>query len=233
MIQVKDLESGYGKLQVLRGINLDIEKGDLVAIIGPNGSGKSTTLKCIFGLLKTWKGTIKFNKNFITNKRPDQIVKLGISYVPQGRLVFQTMTVLENLQMGAYLVKDKSIINQRLEKVFERFPILKEKQNQLASFLSGGQQQMLSIGRALMLDPELILLDEPSLGLSPKLMTDIFKKIKEINKEGTTVILVEQNARMALEICNKAYVLENGKIALHGGKELANKKEVKELYIGH
>jgi branched-chain amino acid transport system ATP-binding protein len=233
MLQVNNLESGYGKLQVLRGINLDIQKGDLVAIVGPNGSGKSTTLKCIFGLLKTWKGTIKFNNENITNKRPDEIVKLSISYVPQGRLTFTTLTVKENLEMGAYIIKDKGLIKKRMNGVFNRFPILGQKQDELASFLSGGQQQMLSIGRALMLKPDLILLDEPSLGLSPKLMTEIFRKIKEINEQGTTVILVEQNARMALEICNKAYILENGRIALHGGKELARKKEVKELYIGH
>ena len=233
MLKITNLESGYEKLQVLKEINLEIKPNEIVAIIGPNGSGKSTVLKCIIGLLKTWKGNISFNNKNITNKRPDEIIKFGISYVPQGRLVFQTMTVLENLEMGAYLIRDNTIIKNRLEKIFEMFPILKERQSQLASFLSGGQQQMLSIARALMLQPELILLDEPSLGLSPKLMTEIFRKIKEINKEGTAVILVEQNARMALEICDKAYVLENGRVVLHGGKELIKKKEVKELYIGH
>lgn len=233
MINIKGLEAGYDKLQILKGISINIKKGDLAVIIGPNGSGKSTTLKCIFGLVRPWKGSITLDNKSITCKRPDQIVRLKVSYVPQGRLVFQTMTVNENLEMGAYLIKDNDIIKERLKEVFERFPILEEKQNMLASFLSGGQQQMLSLARALMLKPEVILLDEPSLGLSPKLMTEVFKKIKEINKQGVTVILVEQNARMALEICNKAFILENGKVALKGGRELARKKIVKDLYLGH
>jgi branched-chain amino acid transport system ATP-binding protein len=233
MINIKDLEAGYEKLQILKGINMNIQKGDLAVIIGPNGSGKSTTLKCIFGLVKPWKGSITLNGKDITNQRPHQIVKLKMSYVPQGRLVFQKMTVKENLEMGAYLIRDKSIIKDRLKEMFERFPILKEKQNIIASYLSGGQQQMLSIARALMLKPDVILLDEPSLGLSPKLMTEVFRKIKEINKQGVTIILVEQNARMALEICNKAFILEGGRVALKGGKELARRKIVKSLYLGH
>ena len=194
MLKVKNLEAGYGKLQILKDINLDIKKGDLTAIVGPNGSGKSTTLKCISGLLKAWKGSIEFKDENITNKEPDKIVKLGISYVPQGRLVFQTMTVRENLEMGAYTVKDKDIVKQRMKEIFEMFPILKDKQYELASFLSGGQQQMLSIGRALMLKPDLILLDEPSLGLSPKAQTEIFATIKKLRDEGIAIVIVEQNA---------------------------------------
>ncbi|MBI4154481.1 ABC transporter ATP-binding protein [Candidatus Woesearchaeota archaeon] len=233
MLKVEDLEASYGYLKILHGINLEVKKNDLVAIVGPNGSGKSTTIKTIFGLVKADKGKISFKDHDITNKNPDEIVKHGISYVPQGRMVFQTMSVEENLEMGAYLIGDKEVINDRIEEVYEIFPLLREKRNQKATFLSGGQQQMLSIGRALMLKPELILLDEPSLGLAPKTMVEIFRKIKEINKQGTSVILVEQNAHMALEICNKAYVLERGRIALHDGPELSAKKLVKDLYLGH
>ena len=233
MLKVEDLEASYGYLKILKGINLNVNKGDLVAIIGPNGSGKSTTIKTIFGLLKAEKGNILFKDKHITNKKPHEVVRYGIAYVPQGRMVFQTMTVEENLEMGAYTVKDRKEIKKRIFKIYEMFPILKEKKHQRATFLSGGQQQMLSIGRALMLNPELILMDEPSLGLAPKNMLEIFKKIKEINNDGTTVVLVEQNAHMALEICNKAYVLEQGRIALHGGPELAKSEIVKNLYLGH
>ena len=233
MLKVEDLEASYGYLKILKGINLNVNKGDLVAIIGPNGSGKSTTIKTIFGLLKAEKGNILFKDKHITNKKPHEVVRYGIAYVPQGRMVFQTMTVEENLEMGAYTVKDRKEIKKRIFKIYEMFPILKEKKHQRATFLSGGQQQMLSIGRALMLKPELILMDEPSLGLAPKNMLEIFKKIKEINNNGTTVVLVEQNAHMALEICNKAYVLEQGRIALHGGPELAKSEIVKNLYLGH
>ncbi len=231
MLQVKNLEAGYGHLKILKGINLEVKQGDLVALIGPNGSGKSTILKCIFGLLKINKGKIIFKKKNIANKNPDDIVKLGISYVPQGRRVFQTMTVKENLEMGAFIL-EKNLIKERIEEVYNYFPILKEKKDQKATFLSGGQQQILSIGRSLMLKPELLLLDEPSLGLAPKTMIEIFRKIKEINKLGSTIILVEQNARMALEISNKAYVLESGKIVLYGSN-LQNKKLVKDLYLSH
>src|SRR3989344_8850938 len=188
---------------------------------------KVEDLEASYGYLKIFKD------KHITNKKPHEVVRYGIAYVPQGRMVFQTMTVEENLEMGAYTVKDRKEIKKRIFKIYEMFPILKEKKHQRATFLSGGQQQMLSIGRALMLNPELILMDEPSLGLAPKNMLEIFKKIKEINNDGTTVVLVEQNAHMALEICNKAYVLEQGKIVLHGGPELAKSEIVKNLYLGH
>lgn len=233
MLEVKDLEASYGYLKVLRDISLTAKEGDLVALVGPNGSGKSTTLKTIFGLIKPDKGKIFFKKMNISGKNPDEIVRLGISYVPQGRRVFQTMTVEENLEMGAYILEDKNLVKERIEEVYEFFPMLKEKRNQKATFLSGGLQQMLSIGRALMLKPELLLLDEPSLGLAPKIMVEIFRKIKEINKQGTTIVLVEQNARMALEIANKSYILESGRVVMHGGSELSKKKVVKDLYLGH
>jgi len=233
LLELKGVEAGYGPIKVLHGINITAKKGDIVAIVGPNGSGKSTTIKSIFGLVHPTKGTITFKGKSLLGQTADQIVHHGISYVPQGRMVFQTMTVEENLEMGAYILKDKKVIQERLKKMYTMFPILEEKKNQHATFLSGGQQQMLSIARALMLEPELLLLDEPSLGLAPNMMVTIFRTIKEINKTGTTIVLVEQNAHMALEICTKAYILEQGKIALSGGPEIAKKKQVKELYLGH
>lgn len=234
MLEVKELEAGYGKLQILKGINLVAKKGDLVALVGPNGSGKSTTLKSIFGILKPTKGQVLFNGKNISSKKPNDVVKLGISYVPQGRRVFQSMTVEENLEVGGFILNDDKLIRERIKEVYESFPILKQKKDQKATFLSGGQQQMLSIGRALMLKPDLLLLDEPSLGLAPNIMADIFNTIKEINKKGTTIILVEQNANMALEICSKAYVLDSGKIALKSSSNSkeSKKKLVKDLYLG-
>jgi branched-chain amino acid transport system ATP-binding protein len=233
ILELKGIEAGYGPIKVLHGVNITAKKGDIIAIVGPNGSGKSTTIKSIFGLVQPKKGQITFKGKKLVGQTADQIVHQSISYVPQGRMVFQTMTVEENLEMGAYIIKDKEVVKQRLQKMYTMFPILEEKKNQHATFLSGGQQQMLSIARALMLEPELLLLDEPSLGLAPNMMINIFRTIKEINKTGTTIVLVEQNAHMALEICNKAYVLEQGKIALSGGPEIAKKKQVKELYLGH
>lgn len=233
MLEIRNLEAGYGHLKILKGINLIAKKGDLVALVGPNGSGKSTTLKCISGLLKPKKGRILLKKRNISGMNPDEVVRLGVSYVPQGRRVFQTMTVEENLEMGGFILENKELVKERTKEIYSYFPILKERKDQKASFLSGGQQQMLSIGRALMLKPEILLLDEPSLGLAPNVMADIFRKINEINKRGTTIILVEQNAHMALEICNRAYVLEQGRIALHDGSSLVNKKLVKQLYLGH
>lgn len=232
VLQIKDLEAGYGKLQILYGIDLDVEKGDLLAIIGPNGSGKSTTLKSIFGIIKAWKGQVLLNKKNISRKSPDKIVRLGISYVPQGRRVFQKMTVQENLEMGAFILNDRNKVKERLEKVFEFFPLLEKKKKQKATFLSGGQQQMLSIGRALMLQPDILLLDEPSLGLDPGMMAEIFKIIKEINKKGTTIILVEQNAKMALEIANKVCVLQTGKIAFSGKKNKSTMQNIEKIYFG-
>lgn len=231
LLKIENLESWYGKLQILKGIDMEINKGELVAIIGPNGSGKSTTLKSIFGLVKNKKGKIIYNKQNLVSRKPSEIVKIGISIVPQGRRVFSTMTVEENLEIGGFILRNKEEVEKRIQQVYDYFPVLKEKKHQKATFLSGGQQQMLSIGRALMLNPDLLLLDEPSLGLSPKLMKEIFQKIKEINKKGTTIILVEQNAIAALEICDKAYILETGKVVLKDAKQVS-KKQFQDVYFG-
>ncbi len=232
MLEVKSLEASYGNLKILNGIDLDVKRGDLVAIIGPNGSGKSTTIKTISGLIKPDGGSVKFNGEDITGWDPHVIVKLGLAYVPQGRMVFETLSVEENLEMGGFILKDKETMRKHMEEVYKFFPELKEKRHQKATFLSGGQQQMLSIGRAMMLKPDLLMLDEPSLGLAPNLMQEIFRKLGELNKKGTTIVLVEQNAYMALDICNKAYVLENGKAALYGDPRTTKKERVKSLYFG-
>jgi branched-chain amino acid transport system ATP-binding protein len=232
MIQVKELESGYGKVKVLNGINLKVDQGDLVAIIGPNGSGKSTAIKTIFGLIKPYRGSVSFNGRDITGLRANEIARMGLAYVPQGRIVFETMTVKENLEMGGFIINDKNLVKERIKDVYKFFPILQEKRKQKATFLSGGQQQMLSIGRSLMLKPEVLMLDEPSLGLAPNLMMEIFTKIKQLNKNGMTIILVEQNASMALKIANKALVLEDGRIALSGGKNILKHKRIKDIYFG-
>jgi branched-chain amino acid transport system ATP-binding protein len=234
ILNIKELEASYTNLKILKGIDLEVGEGDLVAIIGPNGCGKSTTLKCIFGLLDVERGKILFEGKNIADKSPDEIVKLGISYVPQGARVFRTLSVDENLEMGAFILDDRGLIEKRKNEIYKFFPALKEKSDQRATFLSGGQQQMLGVGRALMLKPKLLLLDEPSAGLAPNLTAELFAKIKKINDNGTTIILVEQNASMALAIANKAYVLESGKIAFHGdAKKIANSRIVRDLYLGH
>lgn len=231
ILQIQNLESWYAKIQILHSVNLYVNKNEIVSIIGPNGAGKSTVLKSIFGLVKKRKGSIAFENKNIINMQPNEIVNMGISYVPQGRSVFTTLTVQENLQLGAYIRKDK--FENDLNLIYNKFPILKERKNQKAGLLSGGEQQMVAIGRALMLKPKLILLDEPSLGLSPKIKRDIFEKIQEIRDSGVTVLLVEQNARMALEMSDRAYVLETGKNKLEGaGKELLKDKRVQHLYLG-
>ena len=232
-LQVKNIESGYGEMKIVKGVSLAIEQKDIVALIGPNGAGKSTVLKTIFGMLKADKGSVSFEGKKITGMKTDELVKLGIGFVPQGRRVFAELSVEENLEMGGFLLKDKAEIKKRLDNVYRMFPILKEKRKQRAMLLSGGQQQMLSIGRALMMTPKLLMLDEPSLGLAPKVMKEIFDMIVNINKEGTAVLLVEQNAYHALKICTKAYVLENGKVALKGGKDITKNPKIKKLYLGH
>lgn len=232
ILRIADLEAWYGELQVLHGVTMHVNSGELVAIIGPNGSGKSTTLKSIAGLLQKKKGAIGFEDKKISRTRAHQITRLGISFVPQGRRVFPTMTVEENLEIGGFILSDK-LVKERLAEVYSFLPDLKRFRNKKATFLSGGQQQLLSIGRALMLKPKVLLLDEPSLGLSPKAMKAIFRKIVEIKKKGTTVILVEQNAKAALEIADRAYVLELGRNKLTGeGKKLLNDKRVGKLYLG-
>ena len=233
MLEVKGIDVYYGAIHALKGLSLEVEEGSIVTLIGANGAGKTTTLKSISGLLRPRNGTIMFKGRDISKVAPEKIVGLGISQVPEGRRVFATMTVLENLEMGAYLRKDKKGIESDLENVFTRFPRLKERRKQTAGTLSGGEQQMLAIGRALMARPELMLMDEPSMGLAPLLVKEIFEIIKDINARGTTILLVEQNANMALSIANRAYVIETGEIVLEGtAEQLINSEEVKKAYLG-
>ena len=232
MLEIKKLVAGYDKQEILHEVNFSAKNAEIVAIIGPNGSGKSTLLKSIFNLAQIYSGEIIFKDKNITKMPTHELIYEGISFVPQGRQVFNELTVLENLEMGAFVMKDKEIIKRNLDDIFKKFPFLKDKKNDFAFSLSGGQQQMLAIARALIQNPQLILLDEPSLGLSPKMTNEVFEKIKEINKEGVTVIIVEQNARKAVETADRTYILENGKIALEGGKEILNNKKVKEIYFG-
>jgi len=231
MLTITNLDAGYGNLKILNDVSIDLVAGDLTIIIGPNGSGKSTTVKSVFGLTDRFSGKIVFDGHDLTKLKTHEIVRLGIGYVPQGRLVFDTLTVEENLDMGGFGL-EKQLVQRRKAEVLQLFPILKERLGQKASFLSGGQQQMLSIGRALMRKPKLLLLDEPSLGLDPKTQKLIFKTIQEINKAGTTVMMVEQNAHQALRICKHAFVIENGVVAAKGGPSLAKQKRMKELYLG-
>ncbi|SHE98078.1 amino acid/amide ABC transporter ATP-binding protein 2, HAAT family [Caldanaerobius fijiensis DSM 17918] len=233
MLELKDLHVYYGAIHALQGISLKVEEGEIVTLIGANGAGKSTTLNTISGLNRVQNGSIIFNGKDITRMSPPDIVKLGICQVPEGRRIFPNMTVLENLELGAYLRSDKEGIKKDLEDVYRRFPRLLERKGQLAGTLSGGEQQMLAIGRALMSRPRLLLMDEPSMGLAPIIVKDIFNIIKEINQSGTTILLVEQNARMALSIAHRGYVLETGRITLEGpAKELADNPQVQKAYLG-
>ncbi|NLO89958.1 MAG: ABC transporter ATP-binding protein, partial [Clostridia bacterium] len=223
----------YGAIWALKRINLTVGEGEIVSLIGANGAGKSTTLRVISGIVKISSGRIIFQGENISKTPAHDIVKKGIAHVPEGRRVFANLTVMENLELGAYLRKDKEGIKKSLEKVFEHFPRLKERKHQKAGTLSGGEQQMLAIGRALMSKPKLLLLDEPSMGLAPILVQEIFNIIKEINQTGTTILLVEQNAHMALQIADRSYVLETGRIVLSGkARELAETEEVKKAYLG-
>jgi len=233
MLKLENVETYYGNIHALKNISLDINGGEIVTVIGANGAGKTTTLKTICGLVHATSGKIYFNGNDITNLDTADIVEAGIAMVPEGRRIFPRMTVLENLQLGAYLNKNREEIKKDLEKVFELFPILKNRLKQIAGTLSGGEQQMLAIGRALMAKPKLLLLDEPSMGLAPMIVSNIFEIIKEINRKGTTILLVEQNAQMALSIADKGYVIETGKIVLQDTAEnLLNNEEVKKAYLG-
>lgn len=232
MLSVDTINTYYGAIHALHDVSLHVEQGEIVSIIGSNGAGKSTLLRTISGLLRCRNGKISFEGQEIQDMDPCDIVKLGVSQSPEGRKIFTNMSVLENLQLGAYTRKDKEIL-QDMEEVQQRFPRLRERIRQNAGTLSGGEQQMLAIGRALMSRPRLLLLDEPSLGLAPNLVTEIFRIILEINSEGTTVLVVEQNASRALEIAHRAYVLETGKIVLSDtGKALLNNPKVKEAYLG-
>ena len=233
MLEIIDLHVHYGVIEALKGISLEVNEGEIVALIGANGAGKTTMMQSISGIVKKSGGEINFLNESIMKANPKHIVEMGLTQVPEGRRIFTGMSVYENLMMGAFLRKDKDGIKHDYAKVCEQFPILKERMNQDASTLSGGEQQMLAMGRALMAKPKLLLLDEPSMGLAPILVKEIFNIIEEINKSGTTVLLVEQNAKMALSIAHRAYVLETGKVVMSGtGEELAKSPDVQKAYLG-
>ena len=233
MLTVKNLAVHYGVIEAIREVSFEVKEGEIVSLIGANGAGKSTILKAVSGLIRPSRGEIVYEGTPITTATPKQIVEKGISQVPEGRHIFSGMTVLENLEMGAFLRKDKAEIEKDLNLVFERFPILNERKNQDAATLSGGEQQMVAMGRALMSRPRLLLLDEPSMGLAPILIKEIFHIIEEINRTGTTVLLIEQNAKMALKIANRGYVLETGNVVQTGtGKELLESDIIQKAYLG-
>ncbi|MGH7775140.1 MAG: ABC transporter ATP-binding protein [Candidatus Binatia bacterium] len=233
MLKADGIHASYGKLEILHGVSLEIKPRELVSIIGPNGAGKSTAFKTIVGLLQPVSGRVYFDGRDITGLLPYQVLRLGLAYVPQGRIVFPQMTVLENLEMGAYIEIDDLRIRESLERVYAMFPILAERRQQKAGTMSGGEQQMLAIGRSLMTTPKLILLDEPSLGLSPKFVTLIFEKLIEMKQIGYTMVVVEQNASKALSVADRGYVLELGRNRFEGtGQSLLNDPEVKRLYLG-
>jgi len=234
MIKVNNIDVGYGDVQVLYDVSLDIKDGELVAVIGANGAGKTTLLRAISGVLKATSGTIEFEEQEISNRPPDKIVAKGIVHIPEGRLLFPDMSVRENLMMGAYLTRDAEIKNERMRAVYEMFPKMKERETQMAGTLSGGEQQMLAIGRGLMASPRLLMLDEPSLGLAPKLVQQVFDLAQQINRDfGVTILLVEQNVRKSCEISNRVFVLENGRVVLSGsGKNMLENDHVREAYLG-
>lgn len=233
MLKLEDVNAYYGTVHALKGINININQGEIVVLIGANGAGKTTALKTLSGILKPKTGKILFEGKDISSSPAPDIVKLGISHVPEGRRIFPSMTVMENLEMGAYTRKDKTCLKGDYENIFSKFPILKERKNQLAGTLSGGEQQMLAIGRALMSRPKLLLLDEPSMGLAPLIVKEIFEIIKDINKTGTTILLVEQNANMALQCANRAYVIRTGSIEIEGtANDLLNDERIKKAYLG-
>jgi branched-chain amino acid transport system ATP-binding protein len=232
MLAIHGLRSGYGKIEVLHDVDLAIEQGKIVTLIGANGAGKTTLLKTISGLIRPTAGTIEFAGRVINRTPAHKIVALGISHVPEGRAVLKRMTVMDNLRMGAYVRSDADV-ERDIGEVFARFPVLAERRQQLATTLSGGEQQMLAIGRALVARPRLLLMDEPSLGLAPKFVTRIFQTLRELRQEGKTILLVEQNARQALQVADHAYVMERGRIALSGsGESLLNTPEVQRTYLG-
>jgi branched-chain amino acid transport system ATP-binding protein len=233
ILELQNVHSYYGHIHALKGISLRVEEGEIVTIIGANGAGKSTTLRTISGLLHPREGTIKLEGKDITYANPHLIVKMGVGHVPEGRGIFPKLTVRENLEMGAYTITDSNKIRQRMEWVFELFPRLKERLNQYGGTLSGGEQQMLAIARALMLYPRILMLDEPSMGLAPVLVELIFEVIQKLNKEGTTILLVEQNALMALSIAHRGYVLQTGEVVLHDtGENLRKNPMVQKAYLG-
>ena len=233
MLKIEDLEVSYGAVQALRGISMEVNDGEIVSLIGANGAGKTTTLHAITGLVPIKSGSVIYDGHDLRKTDPSRIVTMGLAHVPEGRQVFTRMTVAENLAMGAYFRKDKKAIADDLERVYARFPRLKERAKQLAGTLSGGEQQMLAVGRALMARPKLIMMDEPSLGLAPLVVRDIFEIIRQINHQGVSILLIEQNAHMALKVADSAYVMETGCITLSGaGKDLLNNEAVKKAYLG-
>ena len=233
MLEIKDLEVYYGMIQAIKGVSFDVNEGEVIALIGANGAGKTTILHTITGLINAQKGSVWFEGKEITKVPAHKIVSMGMAHVPEGRRVFANLTVLQNLKMGAYTRKDKTEIEQTLDSIYKRFPRLMERQNQLAGTLSGGEQQMLAMGRALMSHPKIILMDEPSMGLSPIFVNEIFDIIKSVSASGTTVLLVEQNTKKALSIADRAYVLETGKIVLSGkASDLLNNDSIKKAYLG-
>lgn len=232
VLEVKNIETYYGAIQALRGISIDVHQGEIVTLIGSNGAGKSTTLKSISGLAKVKSGSIYYKNKEITNKPPHETTLLGVAHVPEGRRIFSSLTVKENLLMGAFSVKGKNVIEERMEFVFSHFPKLKERLDQKGGTMSGGEQQMLAIGRALMMKPDLLMLDEPSMGLAPIIVEQIFDIILQLNEMGITILLVEQNAYQALSIAHRGYVIQNGSIVLSGkGYELVENEEIKEAYL--
>ena len=233
MLEVKDLEVYYGMIQAIKGISFEVNQGEVIALIGANGAGKTTTLQTITGMIPSKKGSITFNGTDITKVPGHKIVPMGMAHVPEGRRVFAQLSVLDNLKLGAYTRNDQKEIQESLQMVYRHFPRLEERKNQMAGTLSGGEQQMLAMGRTLMSKPSIVLMDEPSMGLSPIFVTEIFNIIQEISKEGTTVLLVEQNAKKALSIADRAYVLETGNIVLSGdAKVLMNDESIKKAYLG-
>lgn len=233
MLDLKNVSAAYGRIQILHEVSLHVNEKEIVCIIGPNGAGKSTTFKVIMGFIDYLGGEMVFNDRSLVGNRPDQILGLGLGYVPQGRIVFNQMSVRENLEIGAFLQRDKQLIRESMEYVFSLFPRLKERQKQLAGTMSGGEQQMLAMGRALMIRPTMMMLDEPSLGLSPRFTDEIFEKILDLASSGMTIMLVEQNAARALEIADRGYVLELGKNRYQGtGKDLLDNQNVRRMYLG-
>ena len=233
MLEVKDIEVFYGVIQAIKGISFEVNEGEVIALIGANGAGKTTTLQTITGLVSPKKGPILFEGQDITRVPAHKIVSMGMAHVPEGRRVFAQLSVLDNLKLGAFTRKDKEEIEETLIRVYKRFPRLEERKNQIAGTLSGGEQQMLAMGRALMSHPKIILMDEPSMGLSPIFVNEIFDIIQEVSQSGTTVLLVEQNAKKALSIADRGYVLETGRIVLEGdAKDLLNNDQVKKAYLG-
>ena len=233
MLTIRDLHVSYGAIHAIHGISLTVKDGEIVSLIGANGAGKTTILHTITGLKKASSGTIEYDGHDLLKTRPCDIITLGMAHVPEGRHIFPAMTVAENLEMGAYIKNNRDEIQEKMKEVFERFPRLRERRKQLAGTLSGGEQQMLAVGRALMSSPKILLMDEPSMGLSPLLVKEIFKIIQEVHRQGITVLLVEQNAKMALSVADRAYVLETGDITIWGdAKELLKDDRVRKAYLG-